>query len=221
MATAEITQITVKNRKVGIIGLENTIIDMPDEYAEKSDKEIGIEMIRRLSRKNYIPDRAVDNYGKAFIREFRKHLGQDYKGKTMNLDIRWQRLLDAKGATCERCQATGDAVELAAEKLRQAFRARKINVSIQKIEITWEEFCKNPQESSRVWLNGKSLEVWIGADVGQSPCCGPCGDQECRTISVFDNTYEQIPEHLILKAGFLAAADLLDLQVRIKSNVAK
>lgn len=127
----------------------------------------------------------------------------------MNLEIRWQRLVDVQGATCERCQSTGDAVELAAKKLRQALQTLSITVNIQKKEITWEEFCQNPQESNRIWLNGKSLETWIGANVGQSPCCGPCGDEECRTITVLDNTYEQIPEHLILKAGLLAAADLL------------
>lgn len=127
----------------------------------------------------------------------------------MNLEIRWQRLVDLTGTTCDRCQSTGNAVESAAGKLKKALQGFGITVNIRNREIMWEEFCKNPQESNRIWLNDKPLEAWIGATVGHSPCCGPCRDEGCRTITVFDNTYEQIPERLILKAGLLAAADLL------------
>jgi hypothetical protein len=99
MTSPEVTQITVNNRKVGIVGLESTIRDMADEYAEKSDREIQIEMIRRLSRKNYIPDRAADNYGRAFIREFRKHLGQDYEEEAGTRPLEVKIL----GVGCARC----------------------------------------------------------------------------------------------------------------------
>jgi hypothetical protein len=73
-----VTQIMVNNRKIGIIGLEQTILEMAHDYAGKPDDEIQHEMVRRLTKMNYIPDRVVDNYGRAFVREFKKYLGLDY-----------------------------------------------------------------------------------------------------------------------------------------------
>jgi hypothetical protein len=36
-----------------------------------------------------------------------------------------------------------------------------------------------------------------------------CGDNECRTVEVGGDTFEAIPETLIVKAGLAAAATLL------------
>ena len=35
------------------------------------------------------------------------------------------------------------------------------------------------------------------------------GDEECRTISIDQNTFETIPEDIIIRAGLLAAEKLL------------
>jgi small redox-active disulfide protein 2 len=116
MAASDVTQITVNNRKVGIIGLESTISDMAEDYAEKTDGEIQSEMVKRLSRKNYIPDRATDNYGRAFVREFRKHLGQDYEEEA------GARPLEVKilGVGCARCDGMKKAVINALAELNLA-----------------------------------------------------------------------------------------------------
>lgn len=53
------------------------------------------------------------------------------------------------------------------------------------------------------------LEDWLGAVTASSPYCGSCGDNECRTVSVSDQIYEAIPAALIVRAGLLAAADVL------------
>jgi hypothetical protein len=58
-------------------------------------------------------------------------------------------------------------------------------------------------------ISGKLLEEWIGGETGKSKCCDVCGDSECRTISFGENTFESIPERLIIKAGLLAAAELI------------
>ena len=71
-----VTQIRVKGNLVGITGLEKTMADMSADYAMQADEAIGAEMIRRLSGGNYIPDSAKNAYAQAFVREFRKHLGQ-------------------------------------------------------------------------------------------------------------------------------------------------
>ncbi len=53
--------------------------DMAEEYAERPDDEVGSELLKRLSRKNYIPDRVKPHYSKAFLREFKKSLGKPYE----------------------------------------------------------------------------------------------------------------------------------------------
>ena len=46
------------------------------------------------------------------------------------------------------------------------------------------EFKANPSESNRVWIAGKSIEEWLGANVGMSRCCSVCGESDCRTLEV-------------------------------------
>ena len=57
---------------------------------------------------------------------------------------------------------------------------------------------------------GKPIEEWLGAGVGESPCCSVCGDRPCRTVEVGGSTYEAIPEDLIVRAAMLAASDMID-----------
>ena len=63
-----------------------------------------------------------------------------------------------------------------------------------------------PSESNRIWIGGRSLEDWLDASVGKSTCCSACGGAECRTLEVGAETFEAIPEALILKAALLAAS---------------
>lgn len=79
MAKDDVVQINVDGHGVGIIGLKTVIEEMAEEYADRNDEEVGAELLKRLSRKNYIPDRAAEGYGKAFTREFRKFLGQPFE----------------------------------------------------------------------------------------------------------------------------------------------
>jgi len=61
------------------VGLEAAMADMAEEYAERPDDEVGSELLKRLSRKNHIPDRMKPYYAKAFLREFKKSLGKPYE----------------------------------------------------------------------------------------------------------------------------------------------
>ncbi len=53
---------------------------MAEEYVEKPEDEVGSELLKRLSRKNYIPHHAREKHGKAFLREFKKSLGKPVMG---------------------------------------------------------------------------------------------------------------------------------------------
>jgi small redox-active disulfide protein 2 len=102
MSQEDITQIKVGNSTVGIIGLKVVMEGMAREYAEQPDQEVEKELIARLGRKNYIADRARDEYGKAFLREFKKFLGKEVtEDRPEGLEI---RVLGAGCAQCDRLE---------------------------------------------------------------------------------------------------------------------
>ncbi|MDP3181940.1 MAG: DUF2703 domain-containing protein [Desulfobaccales bacterium] len=125
------------------------------------------------------------------------------------LPIKWQRLV-YDSQTCSRCEATGQEVQKAVTALRQSLNPLGIRVTLETEELDPATFARDPSQSNRLWVGGLPLEEWLGAQVGQSPCCGPCGDAECRTLEAQGQTYETIPAALIIKAGLRAASQLLD-----------
>lgn len=124
------------------------------------------------------------------------------------LTITWQRLL-TDGQTCPRCGATEAAVEAAAAALRQALAPVGVQVVLEKEALDQEAFAGDPLQSNLIRLNGRPLEAWLDLQVGQSPCCGPCGDAQCRTVEADGMVHEAVPAELIIKAGLLAASGLL------------
>lgn len=125
------------------------------------------------------------------------------------LEIRWKRLVDDRGQTCDRCGATEKAVADAAAKLKHAFDALGIDVVLEKETLTPVAFRSDPLESNRIWIGDQPLEAWLSATFGQSQCCATCGDADCRTLTVDGTTYEAIPADLIVRAGLVAGARLL------------
>lgn len=127
-----------------------------------------------------------------------------------SLPIIWQRLVSADGKTCDRCDATHQAIERAVRTLKEALRPLGIEPSLETREIGERAFKTNPSESNRIWIAGRPMEEWIGASVGSSRCCSVCGELECRTTEIAGTTFEAIPEKLFLKAALIASAQLLD-----------
>lgn len=125
------------------------------------------------------------------------------------LTIRWQRLVDADGQTCDRCGATGTAVEEAVGKLGRCLGELGIETVLEKQSLGMSAFHEDPLESNRIWIAGEPLEKWLSATIDQSRCCSTCGDADCRSITVDGTTYEAIPAELIVRAGLLAGASLL------------
>ena len=76
MVDEEITQLKVGAYQVGIIGLKEAVAELASPLASAPDQEIAEELIRRLSKKNYIPEKSKPDYARALVREFRRHLGQ-------------------------------------------------------------------------------------------------------------------------------------------------
>lgn len=81
MSEDDVMQIKVSNHRVGIIGMKQVMDEMAEEYLQRPDDEVQTELLRRLSRKNYIPDQARESYATAFLREFKKFLGKPDEGE--------------------------------------------------------------------------------------------------------------------------------------------
>ncbi|HOO77222.1 MAG TPA: DUF2703 domain-containing protein [bacterium] len=132
----------------------------------------------------------------------------------MELHIRWQRLVNRQGQTCDRCGTTETAVEDAVKKLRRSLKELDIDVVLKKEPLSESAFLKDPLESNRIWIAGEAIEKWLSATSGQSKCCSTCGELDCRTITVDGKTYEAVPAELIVKAGLLAGAQLIQGESR-------
>lgn len=128
---------------------------------------------------------------------------------THTLTIRWQRLVDVKGKTCPRCGGTEQEVQKAYAHLKRSLAPVGVQVQLEAERIEEAAFREAPLESNRIWIDGRALEEWLGAQVGSSACCDACEGAECRTVSVNGSTYEAIPARLIVRAGILAASDAL------------
>lgn len=74
--TEDHCRIRVGDHEVGVMGLKGAIEEIARSHAEKTDEEIQQALLDKLGRKNYIPSPARADYGRAFLREFRKFLGQ-------------------------------------------------------------------------------------------------------------------------------------------------
>jgi len=102
MSQNDVTKIKVGGTPVGVTGLESVMKDMAQEYGDRPDQEIQEELLSRLSKKNYIPEKAKEDYAKAFLREFRKFLGQPFEEDTAEgLEI---KVLGAGCAQCNRLE---------------------------------------------------------------------------------------------------------------------
>jgi hypothetical protein len=76
MTTDDVTQINVGGSRVGIIGLRPVLSEVAEACKAQSDEEIRAELLKRLNQRNYIAESAREDYGRAFLREFKKFTGR-------------------------------------------------------------------------------------------------------------------------------------------------
>jgi hypothetical protein len=126
----------------------------------------------------------------------------------VRLPIVWQRLVSG-GETCPRCGSTQGAIERAVATLTEILRPLNIELTVETIALDQASFDEAPAESNRIWIAGRPLEDWVGAEVSASQCCSVCGNNNCRTLQIDGESYESVPEMLIVKAGLAAASSLV------------
>ncbi len=89
MTAPKVTQVKISNHKVGLVGFKEAIEEMADQYAGSPDDTIAEELLKRLSKNNYIPEKVQNRYKRAFVREFKKFLGQPFETqKSDGLEIK-------------------------------------------------------------------------------------------------------------------------------------
>ena len=148
-------------------------------------------------------------------------------GTSKAIEIAWQRYVDATGNTCDRCGATQAELSRAYEVLKQSFARENIDVVLNEKVLTADACAADMSQSNRIWVAGRPLEDWVGAEVGMSPCGGCCEDlasskankgsspeASCRTLAFDGKVYETIPSDLIVKAGFMAASEMLGRELK-------
>ncbi len=128
------------------------------------------------------------------------------------LIIEWRRLLDEYERTCPRCSSTEQEVERAVTALNRELNLLGIDVDLTKRAIDPSSFKRDVLQSNKILIAGKTLEEWLGADTGQSPCCEVCGKAECRTVEYDGKTHETVPSYLIVRAGLIAASQLFNVK---------
>jgi hypothetical protein len=126
----------------------------------------------------------------------------------VSLPIVWQRLV-SDGETCPRCGATRASIDKAIATLSDVLRPVNIEPTLEEIALDHATFDAAPTESNRIWIAGRPIEDWVGADVTATRCCSVCGTNDCRTLQVDGATYEAVPEALIVRAGLAAASTLV------------
>lgn len=111
MPQDDVTQVKINKQSIGLVGLKTIMEDMAEEFGGSPDREVRGELIRRVSRKNYIPEHAKDAYGDALLGEFNKFLGRPYEEEgTGGLEIK------VLGPGCARCDSLEkEVMEVTAE----------------------------------------------------------------------------------------------------------
>ena len=100
MGSEDITQVKVGTFQVGIMGLKEVIAELASSMALAPEDEVTRELVHRLSKKNYIPEKAKAEYGQALLKEFNKFLGRPVtESEPAGLTIR------VLGQGCANCQA--------------------------------------------------------------------------------------------------------------------
>ena len=96
---SDISKIKIGQHTHGIVGLKHALEALSETHAKQPDEAVAVELLRRLSNMNYIPDNVQEKYGRAFVREFRKYLCQAFaEEKSELLEI---KVLGAGCAVCD------------------------------------------------------------------------------------------------------------------------
>ncbi len=105
MTNPEVNQIKIGRHMFGFVGLKDAFEALAKACADETDTVLADWLLERLARKNYIPANVRDKYGRAFVREFRKSLGQ-----TVAEDDVGGLVIKVLGAGCAICDSLENTI---------------------------------------------------------------------------------------------------------------
>jgi small redox-active disulfide protein 2 len=105
-ADEDLIQISLGRFQVGITGMKAAIEELKS-WQGRPDAEIAQALLDRLKPRNYIPAAAQEDYKGAFLREFKKALGEKVEEERTGLNI---KILGPGCPNCERLEQTVMAV---------------------------------------------------------------------------------------------------------------
>jgi small redox-active disulfide protein 2 len=103
MPEEDLTQVSLGKFTVGISGLKAAIEEFQD-WRGRPDEEIAQALFERLKPRNYIPAAATEDYKRAFLREFKKALGEPVEEEQPGPVIK------ILGPGCPQCQRLEEMV---------------------------------------------------------------------------------------------------------------
>ena len=147
MAEHEVTQISVGGDRVGIIGLKAVLEVVAQEFKGRPDEEIKAELMKRLGRSNYIVPSAEAAYKAAFIREYKKFIGEPVPmDPTGTLQIR------VLGPGCPSC----DKLE---KDLMEVMAELNLPADLDHVRDVKEIACYGVMGNPALVINGKVVAV--------------------------------------------------------------
>jgi len=106
MPEEDITQISLGKFRVGVTGLKAAIEELKSCQG-RADAEIAQALLAKLKPRNYIPDSAQEAYRQAFLKEFKKALGEKVEEESGGLTI---KILGPGCPACDRLEQSVMAV---------------------------------------------------------------------------------------------------------------
>ncbi len=106
MPDDDVTQISLGRFRVGITGLK-AAIEEAKSWRDRPEEEIAQALLAAVKPRNYIPASAQEEYKRAFLREFKKALGQRVEEERSGLNV---KILGTGCPACDRLEQTVMAV---------------------------------------------------------------------------------------------------------------
>ncbi len=83
---AAVTQVLVGLRRIGIVGLRESLIGVEASGATEREEVVDV-MLGALSQLNYIPSHVEDDYRKTLWREYMRHRGEDIRDLYSEIEV--------------------------------------------------------------------------------------------------------------------------------------
>jgi hypothetical protein len=111
MAEDDVRQIMISGRLIGIVGLDDVIMKTVQALHGSKEEEIKNSLLASVSKNNYIPAAAREDYGRALLRELK--IAQNLPVEQDSFD---GLIIAVLGAGCTRCtQLESDVRDILSE----------------------------------------------------------------------------------------------------------